>query len=423
MKKVLIITYGFPPTNSAGMHRILRFGRWLPKYGWLPIILTPKYSYYHRQDNENIVYVERYFSYVFRKSGWIEKSLSSHAKKTNRNILSLLIRKTFLNQLIPDKTITWLPSAVKYGENITDNMSIDVIWSSIGPATCGLIGSKLTKKTGIPLLLDYRDPWMLIDYHKMGLLKRKINNTLERHMISVASNVMVTSEPMRELFISHKFVEKSKIHVITNGYDEELQQIENNNESIDIDKSKINITHTGSFYGDRQPYSFIKAIKLLVNEYSEYRDKIKINFIGYTDLNDNIKKYCEDEGIGGMFNHEGIVAYKKAMKYLMESDILYLLNGESEINNIYIPAKIFDYIAVKKPILFIGKGQPVDIINKLRIGETTTHEPERIKISLLKLLNNINDYLIDNSTRLLYSSEYIAGQLANILDRTKVSGQ
>ena len=102
------------------------------------------------------------------------------------------------------------------------------------------------------------------------------------------------------------------------------------------------------------------------------------------------------------------------MQYLMESDILLLINGEADYNNIFIPGKLFDYLAVRKPILFIGKGQPVDIINELNIGESARHNPKEIKEKLKAMIDSINNYKPNEDLLLKYHAKNVTKFLVDI---------
>lgn len=417
MKKVLIITHAFPPSNSVSVHRVLRFGKWLPHYGWEPVILTPKYYYAGRYDRDNLKIAEKYFSNIFRSSYEYERYIEILRNDDNRSLVARVFRHFVLRKILPDRFMTWLPAAVHYGKKITQDMKIDAIWATMLPPTSGFAGAVLKKKTGVPLLLDYRDPWTLTKLNQRRNIRINLNIALERRMLQLADMVTVTSKPMRELFIDRGYVPPEKITVLTNGMDEELQGIYQNNEEIDIDENKINITYAGSFYNDRVPYSFIKGLGLLVSEYPELRGRLKINFVGNKGCQNEIEQCCKNEGVFELFHFIEIVSYSISMKYLQESDILYLLNGETKKSNIYIPGKLFDYLSVKKPILFVGEGQPSEIINKVNIGIAVPHDPEKIKCALYALIMNKSRYIYNENEYNKYCIENIAAHLAQILNR------
>lgn len=416
MKKVLIITYAFPPSNDIAVHRILRFGKWLPNYGWKPVILTPKYRYFSRIDYNNLRFRYEYFKKVYEVSSKIEYYISNILDSNKKSIFHKMFRRFAVSNIIPDQFIPWFISAVKEGVKITKEEKIDAIWATLNPWTDGLIGAYISKKTGVPLLIDYRDPWTLSKFHKHSFLKRKVNTVIEKRMLKYAKVICTTSKPMSRLFVDNNYFDKKSIFTITNSFDEELQYINNTDSSFsDLDKNKINITYIGTFYGDRQPFTFIKAIANLIKDEPVLRNKIQINFWG-TKKYKNIKKFCDDCNIFDMFSLKGFLSYKQSMEYIRESGILLLLNGEADYNNVFIPGKLFDYLAVKKPILFIGKGQPAEIIKEINIGESASHNPSDIKEKLKIIINNLEYYKPDNNNLQKYHSKYVTRKLADILN-------
>lgn len=416
MKKVLVITYAFPPSNNVGIHRVLRMGKWLPKYGWEPVILTSENPFTGRLDPENNIFADKYFDKVYRCDSKFNFILNRIADLRKRDLLALLIRGILLKNLIPDRSILWKRRAVKKGLEIIEKENIQAIWATVGPMTSGIVGSILRKKTNTPLFIDYRDPWTLQRLNSKHSFKFRVNQLMEFKMLTMADMVGVTSIPMKELFIENNYYNGDRISVITNSYDEELQNILINDEKTGLDTSKINITYTGSFYGSRQPFSFLEGLKELIFETPEIIDKVRVNFIGDNIYPENIIEFNESIGGRKIIQFIGTVSYKKAMRYILDSDILLLINGKSERNNIFIPGKLFDYLAANKPILFIGKGQPADIISELGIGRAVPHEPELIKNSLKELIKKRDGCRADEKIKVKYSSKEVTRKLADTLN-------
>ena len=418
MKKVLIITYYFPPSNDVAVHRILRIGKWLPRYGWEPVILTPDYTFTERVDDDNLKFVGKYFRNVYRCSGTLEKTLVSIADKRKRNILARLIRWQLLYKLNPDMSILWMRKAVSEGLRIIEEQKIDAIWATIGPPTTGLIGAELKKKSNVPLLIDYRDPWTLNPYLKYTRERLQRNIELEQEMLSQADTVIATSESIKDTLVNNGYSDPGNTFVITNGFDEELQWIRNDVEETVLDKNKFHITYAGAFYGDRQPFSFIDGIKYLVEEYPQYKKIIKFNIVGNKDPSGKIKEYFQNAGLDGILSETGLVSYRSAMQYLKQSDLLLLVNGRNPESKIFIPGKLFDYMAVRKPILFIGEGEPAAIITETGIGLSVPHDPILIAKSLLKFINkNIIVSGVKSDKLINYGSDKVSGKLAILLHK------
>jgi len=419
MKKVLIITYSWPPSNESAVHRVLRLGRWLPKHGWEPYILTPRDTICARKDYGNIIFSQKYFKNVKATDSKVSEFIVKLFEKRNTNIIAKITAAILYRILVPDVYIHWVIPGIKDGLTIIREHNIDVIWATLNPYSTGLMAAYLAKKTGVPLLIDYRDPWTLSRIFKISYLKQRINKFIEKKMLEQASAICTTSKPMSELFVTNGYFNKDRVFTITNSVDDELQHIgQYPIHKTFLDSTKFNITHIGTFYGDRQPFEFIKALALIVEKMPDLRKKIKVNFLGNGKYGD-IRNYCNECKVEDMFFFEGYIPYSDSMIILSQSDLLLLLNGVAKHNEIYIPGKLFDYLAVKKPILFIGNGQPTEIISELNIGESTDQDALKISQTLLKMIQNLKTYHMDEHKLKKYSSLTISKQMVHILEKIK----
>lgn len=417
MKKVLIITYSWPPSNSIAVHRILRLGRWLTTYGWEPHIITSKYSLDVRIDYNNVEFANKYFKNVYKSGSVISYCLVKLF--LSRNIIKMALTVILRRLFIPDLFIHWLFSGARDGLEIVRKNNIDAIWATLNPYSSGLMAAYISKKTGVPLLIDYRDPWTLNRFHKLGIFKQRINKFLEKKMLKQASAICTTSKPMSDLFVNSNYFKKEMVYTVTNSVDEDLQHKNLwNTVNTLLCEDKFNITHIGSFYGDRQPYDFIKALALIVGMVPDLRKKIKVNFLGNSN-NEHIINFCKEHYVDDLFLIGEHISYKEAMNTLSHSDLLLLVNGVAKNNEIFIPGKLFDYIAVKKPILFIGKGQPAEIISELMIGESTDHNANEIAKKLLKMIQTIKTYYVDEKELEKYKSMHISKKITDIFQNIK----
>ncbi|MHA1251804.1 MAG: glycosyltransferase, partial [Candidatus Helarchaeota archaeon] len=387
MKKVLLIAYHFPPIKTSGIYRFLRIGRWLLEYNWEPIVLTTKHPLVYGIDHENLEFVQKYFKKVYRHGTFIEKYLGKLADPHRRGLFYRFYRGFVRNLFIPDVEIIWVLFSVKFALKIIKEQRIDVILVTMNPYSSGLLGWFLKKKTGVPLILDYRDPWTLNkSFYKWGKYRKWLETIIEKRMLNAADIVTTTSKKMSELFVENKFVPKEKIFTVISGFDKELQYVANNKETTNLDKDKINITYVGHFYGDRQPFSFLDGLQVYLKKYSNINcNNINVNFVGFGKTQ-AIDTYCKEKGLEQIVKYFDEVSYKKAIKYCIDSDILLLINGFNKNNEIFIPVKIFDYLAVAKPILFIGEGAPADLINELNVGECSPHKSENIALAIENIL-------------------------------------
>jgi glycosyltransferase involved in cell wall biosynthesis len=419
MNKVLIITYAFPPSNDVAIHRVLRFSKWLPQYGWEPVVLTPKYTLTQRVDNDNLYFVDKYVKRVYHSAGFFESMISHLADKKNRNPFARFVRGYFLNELTPDKSIIWKAGAVKKGLDIIWKEKIDVIWATLGPPTTGLIGAELKRRTNTPLLIDYRDPWTLNPYNKYSGKRLRANRIHEIEMLKEADAVITTSEPIKKIIVENGFFHESRTSVVTNGMDEELQWMNDNNNELLLDRSKFNITYAGAFYGDRQPYTFIDGLKSFISEHPDYIHKVRFNIIGNQDPSQRIQSYCRSAGLGGIVNESGLIPYRKSMQYLKQSDLLLLVNGTHSSSKVFIPGKLFDYLVTLKPILFVGEGQPSRIVSELAAGESVRHSQVEIANILKDMIINKPEYKYDKDKIMKYAAKEITKFFSELLNSLK----
>ena len=197
MKKVLIITYYWPPSGGPGVQRVLKFCKYLPKYGWQPVILTVKDGEYPARDETLLsesIDMETHLSDAFSFYSifnWItgNNSIPTHqlSKSKDDTLFTKFARWIRYNLVIPDGRIGWYSGAVKKGKELLDSQKFDLIFSSGPPHSVHLIGRKLAKVSHVKWVADFRDPWTDRFYYLEnprnslttwidGLLEKKVLN-------------------------------------------------------------------------------------------------------------------------------------------------------------------------------------------------------------------------------------------------------
>ncbi|MCK4715587.1 MAG: glycosyltransferase, partial [Candidatus Marinimicrobia bacterium] len=215
MKKVLIITYYWPPAGGPGVQRVLKFAKYLPEFGWQPIILTVKNGEYPAIDNSlqkeipanckvyNTFSIEPNFVYKkFTGMGSDEKIPTAVLAAENTNWKKRLANWIRLNLFIPDAKIGWIPFAVRKGKKIIKAEKPDIIFSSSPPPTVHLIARKLAKWSGIKWVADFRDPWTDI-YHyndvKRSAWSLNRDKDKEKEIVTSADEIITVSQNVAEL--------------------------------------------------------------------------------------------------------------------------------------------------------------------------------------------------------------------------------
>lgn len=421
MKKVLIITYYWPPSGGAGVQRWLKFSKYLPKYGWQPIIYTPENPDFTLQDNslakdipkEAIVLKQKIWEpYGFYKALVGQKGKSANAgffagdKRSWKQRLSIFIRGQFF---IPDPRVFWVKPSIKYLSKYLIENPVDAIVSTGPPHSMHLIALGLKKKfPEIKWILDFRDPWTDIDFYKDLHLSKwadKKHHKLESEVVKSADKIVTVSKSWaEELTKNHN----RKVEVITNGFDvDDFKELKFKNNSNDF-----TIVHLGSMNKDRNPDVFWKVIA----ELNKIGTFVKVQLIGQID--ETVKQSIVRFNLEKNILHIPYLKHKEALQYAKNANILLLsVNNTPNLMGV-IPGKLFEYLALNKVILNIGpeKGNSAQIINDAQAGKTFNFDEEgSIKQFILECYNSKDEFMTENKLISKYSREVLTQQLAKLL--------
>lgn len=368
-KKVLIIAYYWPPAGGPGVQRWLKFVKYLPDFGAEPIVFVPENANYPIIDkslqaevSRDIKVVKLPISEPYKiaklfakgKTNTISKGIIGENKKQSiAERMMLFVRGNFF---IPDARVGWVKPAISFLTDFIPKHNIDAIITTGPPHSLHLIGLNLKAKLGVRWLADFRDPWTTIGYHKQLKLtaaSQKKHKSLERQVLSSADQIVVTSSVTKNEFkcITHK-----PIAVITNGYDDETL------EPVVMD-SKFTMSHIGSLLSRRNPEILWKALSELISEYDDFKRDVQINFIGF--VSENILKTIKTYNLANFVSNIGYVSHLKSMEFQKKSQVLLLLEIDSEDTRCIIPGKLFEYMISNRPIIALGpKGSDVAQIIK-----------------------------------------------------------
>lgn len=435
MKKVLLVSYSFPPAGGIGVQRNLKFVKYLPEFGWQSVVLTMKSDYFFLQDNQLMNDIPQNTK-VFRTNCIKPKQKQlSWTKLNTRNsnifltcIYSVLrfIENAFL---IIDIWIGWLPFGLFTGYKIAKKEKINVIVCSGPSFTSFLIGYLLSKKSKLPLILDYRDGWTIDARRKTSklyILKNTIDRLLEIIILKHSANIIFVSEELLQLYSENfKFI-KDKSSVIFNGFDP--CDLDKNKTSLI--KNKVNefiISHIGGCDPlTRKPLIilFLNLLTTIVDINPEIKKLIRLKFVGIVppDIKDQIKK-CRLDDIAEI---KDFVPREQALEIMDHSDALLLFTDLSLNNKTVLTGKLFEYLMTHKPILaFAPKhGAASNIIEETASGtiidcETQTKKEmlDNISAFIEKLLNK--KLIIENHNLIKkYHRKELTKSLANILNKT-----
>ena len=400
MKKVLIITYYWPPAGGPGVQRVLKFAKYLPQFGWQPIILTVENGEYPAIDEtlaEDIPECCKIYktnsiepTFLYKKfTGMMpdEKIPVAILAEENKNWKRRIAKWIRLNIFIPDAKIGWIPFAVKRGREIIKKEKPDIIFSSSPPPTVHLIAMKLAKWSGIKWVADFRDPWTDIyhyDESKKTKLTQNIESKLEEKVLNSCNKIITVSEGFKGLFKPK--IERSKIiEVITNGFDQDDIQIKINKDY----SNKFIISYAGKINHQQNPQNLWKTLSVIARNNDNFKRDLEIRLMG--NINERVIQAIKLAGMNDNLINMNYINHNKLFHILSKSSILLLLVPDTKKNQGIIPGKIFEYISLKKYILGIGppEGDSAKILNYTHSGKMFAFkDTKKLKYEILKLYDD-----------------------------------
>ena len=376
MKKVLIITYYWPPSGSSSVQRVLKFAKYLPHFGWQPIVLTVNRGEYSAYDESLIKEIPSEID-VIRTSAfephsvykWLtgdkkkgEVPLDAMAEKNAswKKKLSFWFR---LNLFVPDSRIGWIPFAVRAGKKAIKKEKPDVIFSTAPPPTVHLIARRLAAWSGIKWVADFRDPWTNIHYlqtaSRMNIAK-KVDEQSELKVLNAANAVVAVSMLDIKNDFATKVSNDDKLYYIPNGFDEDDFK---NFPNEELNTKKFKLAHIGTIGDERIPISLYKSISILAEKKIITKDNFELYLIGKVEQS-NIRAY-QDEGIEQFIKLIPYLSHEKIFDYYYQMSALLLLTYKTPKN---IPGKTFEYIRTGKPIIAYGptNGEAARVLSEIK---------------------------------------------------------
>lgn len=366
-KKVLIITYYWPPAGGPGVQRWLKFVKYLPDFGIQPIVYIPENPTYPIVDenlvkdvSDKVIILKQKIFEPYQLASFLSKNKT---KKMNSGIIPNQKKQSFLDKLllwirgnlfIPDARFFWVKPSVAYLEKYILEHKIDTIVTSGPPHSLHLIGLELKNNLNLKWFADFRDPWTTIGYHKSLRLSdfaAQKHKKLESEVLNTADTIIVTSKTTKKEF---EALTTKPIEVITNGYDVE------NVEKQPLD-TRFSLAHIGSFLSARNPKILWQALVELIAEIPEFKSHLEIKLIGA--VSQEVLESITAFDLNDYLNNVGYVSHEEAIVQQRKSQVLLLIEIDSEETKSILPGKLFEYMVSNRPIIALGpKGSDFDEI-------------------------------------------------------------
>lgn len=357
-KKLLIITYYWPPAGGPGVQRWLKFVKYLPDFDVQPIVYIPENPTYPIVDS-NLVSEVSDKAIILKTPIFEPYQLASilsknKTKKISSGIIPNQKKQSFLEKLmlwvrgnlfIPDARIFWVKPSVTYLENYIRDNKIDTIITSGPPHSLHLIGLELKQKMNLKWLADFRDPWTTIGYHKSLRLSQyaaKKHKQLESQVLNSADTIIVTSKTTKAEF---QALTTKPIEVITNGFD--VEKVDK--QTLD---TKFSLAHIGSFLSERNPKILWESLVELCTEIPDFKSHLEIKLIGA--ISQEVLETIEQFGLNLYLNNLGYISHAEAVAHQRKSQVLLLIEINSEETKSILPGKLFEYMVSERPIVAIG---------------------------------------------------------------------
>ena len=432
-RRVLIVSYAFPPVGGAGVQRATKFVKYLPHVGWTPTVLVAANPSVPVLDHslaadvpaDTLVCRARTFepSYGYKQAGPAPIRASPLGDTITR--LTRVARSTAAAILQPDPAILWAPAAIVEGRRLLADVLHSAILVSGPPFSSFLIGRALQRASGLPLVLDYRDEWELnhrfLENRRVGPIAAPLQRAMQRRVVRAASALIATTtrsqaalERVRDEAGSRAFV--TCIH---NGFDPD-DFAADSDLGTRPDRSRVRLVYAGTLWNLTSVEPLVKAIRLVSERAPAAASRLEVVFAG--------RRTPEQQS--WLHTLTGTPVRIVELPYLDHETVLGLVRSADALCALLtdtpdaarvLPGKVFEYMACDKPILAIAPhGELWDLL------ERYPHAHRFVPSAIADIARYLEGQTMSGPPQLqdrpvvwdktIFDRRYQARQLANVLD-------
>jgi hypothetical protein len=425
MKRVLIITYYWPPAGGPGVQRWLYFVKYFRQFGIEPVVYIPKGAHYALQDKSfasevpsDIEIIRQPINEPYKFAKWFSKKKTKQMSsgiiaKKNLSVVEKLLLYIRGNFFIPDARIGWVKPSVAFLKKKLAENPVEAIITTGPPHSLHLIGLQLKKELKIAWVADFRDPWTTIHYHNSLRLtekSKKKHKQLEALVLQGADLITVTSPTTKNEF---EAITQRPVRVVTNGFERKETIITN------LD-TKFSIAHIGSLLSERNAIFLWEVLAELASEVHGFRDDLELVLAGI--VGEEILESISSFGLSQNLRNVGYVSHKEALQLQHNSQLLLLLEIDSLETRAIIPGKLFEYIRAERPIIAIGpKGSDIKaVLEESGSGMFyAVAEKEALKSSILNFYKafQVGEIMSIQADSSKYTRQYLTEKMAHFLQQ------
>ena len=379
------MSYFFPPAGGPGVQRILKFVKYLPQFGWNPVVLTATPETYLTHDETLVKDISKE-TLVYRVPSLDIERLRP---KFDRMKMGKALSAFNVALMLPDATLFWARQARPIARSIIEQHSPALLLSSSPPPSTHRLALWLHGQFGLPWVTDFRDPWSTNAQTRYYPGYRAVNRQMEREVLENCEKVITVSTPISEMLQNVSEKSTSRISIIENGYDEDDTSV------LPPPKTqRFTISYAGIFSRMRRPDPFVAAVKKLIDSRQIPVDSIYIPMAGMNTM-DFVPDYPP-------FKHLGYLRHESLNELRKESNLLLLILGDSLASRGNYSGKLFEHLGCNRPTLCITHPDNVaaKLIVRAKAGIVVRPQPEEISQVIL------DSYQIWKSGEYTYSPDW-----------------
>ena len=378
-KRVLVVSYYFPPSGGPGVQRILKFVKYLPEFGFDPAVLTVAEGDYPARDESLVDEIpngvavlrtripEPYSLYrmLTGKQKGSAVDVNVNRPRGQRLPVSERVAEWVRGMLfVPDARVGWLATGLGPGTDFARRLGTDIVYSSSPPYTCALLGRAIARGAGVPWVPELRDPWTeFLSAPRRPEPARTFERRLERGIYRDAPRLVVAWPGIAaDLQAKYPSEDTSKVRLVPNGYDpEDLNGV------APVRNARFTIVYTGSLYGVRNPETFLEAVGRLLARGDIDPERVRLRFIGR--CGEEVRAMFRRENVASVVEETGYLSHAESVRELLGAHALLLVVDDTPGSEHIVPGKVYEYLGARRPILAVGpEGDVSRLIRSIGAG-------------------------------------------------------